>query len=682
MFLCIWAIVIALNEVLFAAQPFALTGLAAAMPHTLLFTVVLSSAIYLAKNKIIEAIESGKPIDKKFVSELTPQVAKEVSAMRRKVEKSKGQVKRSKDGRKIKQDPRVFPSQSEIASAKAKNNLKIDEQIAKNLSEEAKANRVKNIEDLALEKEQSQKKSPLEKAKEALTKQLAPKGQERKEATNNSKAKAPAKTKAQLNKEDLALFDKLQTKVEVKDHHESKEVAPQKEDVFVVGEVKEKAPAPMTAQEKIAQAKKMQQLSEQRRKEKIEALAQITKEHANANNKQDKQALINAAIARQKALQRKQALQAQKEQEVQQEQVATKQEQKVATQAKANNNQAKPVVKAQAKAMANNQAKVSTNQLAHGTTDTISRERNVSKVIEDHVNSAQNQIQEQMAASTSNLQHTPKFKVNSQNISPNIIQSKVNNAKAENKVRIQNTQIASSMQRVEQAAAKKVVTQSLINNPQSKLDTSALQKRVIPKSGAGLDLSALKKVKLNNMNRQHVESIQFGTSGAAMIKTSAMHQSMGTLKLKSNASNAEMIKPTIKPVVNNNQQLTKVAHERIGQMKSQHLENNVSVKNVAESLGINTYELNRAFSNISRNTRNNLVQRASQEATVQNIGANTKNFAEVSQRLNANVKRMNGAQIKPNVPNNTMVNNTMRKVSTINASDSAINHDNLNTANF
>lgn len=96
LFLSVWAIVIALNEVLFAAQPFTLASVAEALPHTLMFSVVLSAAVYLAKKKIIDAIEKGRPIDKRFVAELTPQVGHELNNMRRKLEhmdQSKGRVR-------------------------------------------------------------------------------------------------------------------------------------------------------------------------------------------------------------------------------------------------------------------------------------------------------------------------------------------------------------------------------------------------------------------------------------------------------------------------------------------------------------------------------------------------------------------------------------------------------------
>lgn len=85
LFLCVWAIVIAINEVLFAAQPFSLTSIADAMPHTLMFSVVLSAAVYLAKKKIVDALSKGQRIDKRFVAELTPQVGHELNTMRRRM---------------------------------------------------------------------------------------------------------------------------------------------------------------------------------------------------------------------------------------------------------------------------------------------------------------------------------------------------------------------------------------------------------------------------------------------------------------------------------------------------------------------------------------------------------------------------------------------------------------------
>ena len=59
LFLVVWAIVIALNEVLFSAQPFTLTSLADTMPSTLVLSVFLSAAVYLAKKKIIAFLEEN-----------------------------------------------------------------------------------------------------------------------------------------------------------------------------------------------------------------------------------------------------------------------------------------------------------------------------------------------------------------------------------------------------------------------------------------------------------------------------------------------------------------------------------------------------------------------------------------------------------------------------------------------
>lgn len=91
LFVVVWAIVIALNEVLFSAQPFTLTSLADAMPSTLMLSVFLSAAVYLAKKKIIDALKKGQPIDKRFVAELTPQVGHELNNMRRQMEGNEGE---------------------------------------------------------------------------------------------------------------------------------------------------------------------------------------------------------------------------------------------------------------------------------------------------------------------------------------------------------------------------------------------------------------------------------------------------------------------------------------------------------------------------------------------------------------------------------------------------------------
>lgn len=99
LFLSVWAIIIALNEVLFAAQPFSMISIAAALPHTLMFSVVLSAAVYVAKKKILDAIDKGQPIDKRFVADLTPEVGHELNAMRKQITRMDEQQLRGQSAR-------------------------------------------------------------------------------------------------------------------------------------------------------------------------------------------------------------------------------------------------------------------------------------------------------------------------------------------------------------------------------------------------------------------------------------------------------------------------------------------------------------------------------------------------------------------------------------------------------
>lgn len=85
LFFSVWAIAIALNEILFAANPFTLHSIMSALPQTLIFSSMLSAAVYLAKNKIMEAMHKGRPIDKRFVAEITPEVGHELNKMRQRV---------------------------------------------------------------------------------------------------------------------------------------------------------------------------------------------------------------------------------------------------------------------------------------------------------------------------------------------------------------------------------------------------------------------------------------------------------------------------------------------------------------------------------------------------------------------------------------------------------------------
>lgn len=85
LFFSVWAIAIALNEILFSANPFTVHSIISAIPQTLIFSSMLSAAVYLAKNKIMEALHKGRPIDKKFVAEITPEVGHELNKMRQEV---------------------------------------------------------------------------------------------------------------------------------------------------------------------------------------------------------------------------------------------------------------------------------------------------------------------------------------------------------------------------------------------------------------------------------------------------------------------------------------------------------------------------------------------------------------------------------------------------------------------
>lgn len=85
LFFSVWAIAIALSEVLFASQPFSLNSIMSTLPQTMIFSALLSAAVYLAKSKILDAMHKGRPIDKKFVAEITPEVGHELNKMRQKI---------------------------------------------------------------------------------------------------------------------------------------------------------------------------------------------------------------------------------------------------------------------------------------------------------------------------------------------------------------------------------------------------------------------------------------------------------------------------------------------------------------------------------------------------------------------------------------------------------------------
>ncbi len=192
----VWAIVIALNEVLFAAQPFTLTSIASAMPHTLIFSVILSAAVYLAKRKIIDAVEKGRPIDKKFVAELTPQVGHELNSMRRKIEamdKKQGKGRHPNNGRKT----RNFPSDSELAESNKqmlKSNRETYERLYKNAEAEVRKEQKKEEKARAKANAKAQKEAE----KEAKAAEKEAKAAEKEAKAAQKKAEKEARAQAAL----------------------------------------------------------------------------------------------------------------------------------------------------------------------------------------------------------------------------------------------------------------------------------------------------------------------------------------------------------------------------------------------------------------------------------------------------------------------------------------------------
>lgn len=165
LFMSVWAIVIALNEVLFSAQPFSLASIAAALPHTVMFTVVLSAAVVLAKIKILDAIKKGRPIDKRFVAELTPQVGHELNNMRKKLESMDG--KKSGKGKNV--DAKVYPSDSELKKSEKDSK---DRSAINKVFDKAHDKLTKEAESAA-KKEEAERKKTEEKERKAKEKQAA-----------------------------------------------------------------------------------------------------------------------------------------------------------------------------------------------------------------------------------------------------------------------------------------------------------------------------------------------------------------------------------------------------------------------------------------------------------------------------------------------------------------------------
>lgn len=481
LFLSVWAIVIALNEVLFAAQPFSMTSIAAAMPHTLMFSVVLSAAVYIAKKRIIDAVNKGRPIDKRFVAELTPEVGHQLNSMRRKLEAMDGGKGKSV-GKKVKgkNKGRNFPSDSELSHAH-KEQAKLNQEAYDRIYEK----QVRN----------EQLKEQKEKAKA------------------QARARVQQGNRAQQYDESMSERESVTTGVVgdpndfVKEAHaqmmeqaqERMDAAKRQRTAQELQEQRKSAPSMVESRARLAKEKELQK---ERREAQIDALGAIS---------QQERAVEEARRAQEKA-----AAQARAQERAE---AAAKAEAEAKAQARA---QAQARAEAAAKEKAEQErramAKVRELAAAKERAAIAARER---KEQEAHARKAQEmqmrklQEAQMRKAQARKVQEEQARKVQEEQA------RKAQEAQMRKAQHLEHLQEqAKNIKSINLDAPKKVAHQQEIDFidqieiPKGGLDTSSLRPYQMPKSGAGLDTSALKKVTLNKEHSpERLSSKMLNTSG-------------------------------------------------------------------------------------------------------------------------------------------------------------------------
>lgn len=583
LFFSIWAIAIALNEVLFSAQPFSLSSIMSALPQTLIFSSLLSAAVYLAKSKILDAMHKGHPIDKKFVAEITPEVGHELNRMREKIEGSEGQQARGTWREGLQQgyadNNEEFNSIeyaqaqelfAKLSAAASQGQFDPEDPEFKLLLEKAKEQGL-NIQDIvAIAADQSvpvfpdmnlpsgnevadNKKSEDETNVDPLLNKAQDKNQPEIDVAQLAQSKQNIENllAKYRNKTDdgIATLEQLAATPELSSEGLTPEVSPNNSRLTLEnGQIQ-----PIRAidiKERNRQLAKEQNRSAQRRNAQLDALAKI------ASDEDRFIAQFRAAAEEGNQLARNRAMQApvkgQAFQDASLDQSATAQ---VQTKTNALNTQS---TNAQDSSLSNapntssatgsaflGQVSESTNQSAEGVD--IYRPR-FSRLEEQGANKEDELPDLYFSKDKSGTSPTNELfdgyepqdqVVNDASIPDANLSSKANSKRAYSS-RVRNTP---------RARMKDPDAPSLV-------DTSNLKKYqyVPPKKGAGLDLSALKKVTLPNYNRQNGPSRLVSTSAlnSSVIVKSASYNSRNTTSSMSRGQNISQLKTRPKTVVGSN----------------------------------------------------------------------------------------------------------------------------------
>lgn len=599
LFLSVWAIVIALNEVLFAAQPFSMTSIAAAMPHTLMFSVVLSAAVYIAKKRIIDAVHKGRPIDKRFVAELTPEVGHQLNTMRRKLEAMDGD---STPGNKVKgkQKGRHFPSDSELAKANKDKNRRNKEKFDR-LHDNAQA---------SLRSEQ------LRKQKEEATAQARSKAVKQATREDLFEQKTHSASAEKQNDRSLVVGDPndfvKEAHAQMMEQAQSRiEAAQRKRKEHELEVQRQNAPS---LDENRARLAKEKELQKERREAQIKALGALSQEEKAAEDAR------RAYEAQMRAQEQEKAAAAARAEALARAEAAARAE----AEAKA---KAREMAKARAEAEARDKleaeqramAKVRELAAAKARASAAAKAREHEMRMKIEQEAKLKAAQEEKARKAAIARSQQKLQEESLKKASKVEVAASNKASHQMDFEIANEQ-SKKKHSVELAAAeKKAVAGGIeyvdqLEIPKGGLDTSSLKPYQMPKRGAGLDTSALKKAQLSRADK---------AKGAVTPAISKLASSRATL------SNATLTKSGMTNKTN-------VSHQTQTKAMSAVLNNDTNL----DRGDVQTLEL----SNYQAHARARALSRAqSNKASAQSMAqANANNKAHAQNTADNELTKHNG----------------------------------------
>lgn len=582
LFLSVWAIVIALNEVLFAAQPFSMTSIAAAMPHTLMFSVVLSAAVYIAKKRIIDAVHKGRPIDKRFVAELTPEVGHQLNTMRRKLEAMDGD---STPGNKVKgkQKGRHFPSDSELAKANKDKNRRNKEKFDR-LHENAQASL--RSEQLRKQKEEAKAQARSKAVKQATREDLF------EQKTNSASAE-------KHNDQSLVVGDPndfvKEAHAQMMEQAQSRiEAAQRKRKEHELEVQRQNAPR---LDENRARLAKEKELQKERREAQIKALGALSQEEKAAEDAR------RAYEAQMRAQEQEKAAAAARAEALARAEAAARAEAeakaKAREMAKARaESEARDKMEAEQRAMAKVRELAAAKARASAAAKAREHEMRMKIEQEAKLKAAQEEKARKEAAARSQqklqeeaLKKASKVEVAASNKASHQMELEIANEQNKKKNHVE---LAAAEKKAEAGGIDYV---DQIEIPKGGLDTSSLKPYQMPKRGAGLDTSALKKAKFSR-----------GANGAVTPAISKLASSRATL------SNATLTKSGMTNKTN-------VSHQTQAKAMSAVLNNDTNLeRGDVQTLELSNYQANARARALSRAQSNKASAQAMAQANANNKG--------------------------------------------------------------